>query len=178
MKMRILPGLLTISLFLMTGCKDLLDVEERFTFQYTFSVNTDEHSFSDSRVIDLAANVSIIDEYGSKIKEVKIEQAKFWLTTFSGPDSQQIESGSLRVSETDGSNLQLIAELSDLQLQALLNTPHELTIRDAGVQLLGDLAADPPHRFQLHGDMEINEGPLAFTAVFEFTAKMVANPLN
>lgn len=178
MKMRNLLFLLAMSLFITTSCKDLLDVEERFTFTYTFSVDTAENSFSHSQLIDLAGDVDVIDEYGSKIKEVKIEEVKFWLTAFSGPEAQHIESGSLRVSESDGSNLQLIAALSDLQLQDLLNTPHVLNLNDAGVTLLGDLAADPPHRFRLHGDMEINEGPLDFTAVFEFTAKMVANPLN
>ncbi len=173
----------TIILFLFisllfTGCKDLLDVEETFTFRQAFTVNTAQTTFDDARIFDLAANVDVIDEYGSKIKEVKIEKVEYWLTVFQGTEDQAFQGGSVSVSHQDGSDVTLVAALGEHSLHELLNSPQTLVPVTAGINMLGDLAADPPHRFKLHADAEVNEGPLNFVVVFEFTARMVANPLN
>ncbi len=178
MKKYILLALFAALAFLFAGCEDLLDVEETFTFTYSFSVDTDEHAFSGSQLINLSDDVDLIGEYGSKIKEVKIESVSFWLTEFSGTDTQSIESGSLKVSDADGENVQPITTLNGHYLHELLDNPQNLDINEAGVNLLNELAENPPHSFQLHADIEVNEGPLDFTAVFEFTARMVANPLE
>ncbi len=166
------------SFLLFTGCSDLFDVEETFTFRQIFTVNTDQATFSDSNVFDLAANVDVIDEYGSKIKEVKIEKVEYWLTAFQGSEEQVFQGGSLSVSNTDGSNVTLISAVGEHYLHELLNSPRTMVPGTAGINMLGELAADPPHRFMLHADGEVNEGPLNFVVVFEFTARMVANPLN
>ncbi len=169
---------LLFSLVFLSGCVDLLDVEKSFTFQQIFSVNTDQQTFNDSHLFDLAANVSIIEEYGSMIKEVRIEKVEFWLTAFVGSSEQAFEGGSLSVSNPDGSNTTLIASLGELVLQDLVNNKQTMTLNTSGVNMLGDLAAEPPHSFKLNTEGSVNQGPLIFTIVFEFTAKMVANPLN
>lgn len=161
-----------------TGCEDILDVEERFTFQHIIIVNTEDTSYDRSNTFDLADHVSVIDEYGSKIKEVKIEKVEYWLSVFQGTEDQRFEGGSLRVSPQGGAISTEVVSLGGHYLHALWNTPHELPLNNAGSKLLGELAADPPHRFDLHAQGSVNEGPLHFTIVFEFTAKMVANPLN
>lgn len=178
MKKFILVLLFAPLAFLFTSCEDLLDVEETFTFTYSFSVDTDENAFSGSQLINLSDDVNLIAEYGDKIKEVTIENVSFWLTEFNGPDTQKIESGSLQVSDASDENVQLIAALGSHLLHELLDSPETLDISQAGLNLLNELAENPPHSFRLHADIEVNEGPLDFTAVFEFTARMVANPLE
>lgn len=165
-------------LALCTGCKDVLDVEERFTFQHSVNVNTEDTSYGHTHAFNLANQVSVIDEYGSKIKKINIEKVEFWLTSFQGTEEQRFEGGSLRVSPPGGTNTTEIVSLGGHYLHALWNTPHELPLNSEGKNLLGELAADPPHRFDLHVEGIVNQGPLNFTVMFEFTAKMVANPLN
>lgn len=169
-------GLLSLMLFY--SCEDLLDVEETFTFEQEFVVNTPLHGFSQQQLYDLAAVVDVIDEYSDKIKEVKIQDVRFWLTTHQGSEEQSFTGGSLMVSDPAGGAPVEIASLGGHNLKALLNNPTALDYNNAGVSLLGDLAGEPPHRFILHADGSFNEGPLDFTLKMEFTAKMVANPLN
>ncbi len=178
MKKCILLTMATLLLFSLTACEDLLDVEERFSFTERYIVDTSQSSFDQTANMDLAANVDLIDEYGDKIKDVQVEKVEFWLEAFSGGEQQRFLSGSLSVAEDDGSDMKNIATLGEYTLQDLLNTPHELTPSSAGIEKLGTLAEESPHRFQLIMDADFNEGPLDFTVVVKVTAMMVANPLN
>ncbi len=161
-----------------SGCSDLLDVEEEFSFSQTFVVNTEMSSFEDTQVFNLAAAVDIIDEYGSKIKEIRIHRVEYYLIAFEGTDEQRFEGGSLFVSDPDGANETLIITFENHLLHELLNTPTEATPNNAGILLLQNLAKDPPHTFALHADATFNHGPLDFTIKFDFFGTMVANPLN
>jgi len=172
---------LAIGLFFFTACdeaEDLLDVTETFTFDQEFVVDTEHHEFSHEELFDLAADVDLIDDYGNKIKEVTIQEVTFWLTAHQGDPGQTMEGGSLLVSDPGDGNPVEIATMGTHVLQDLLDNPTELDLNNAGVELLGDLAAEPPHRFTLHADASFNEGPLDFTLMVEFTARMTANPLN
>ncbi len=174
----ILPALGFLVMILLYSCEDLLDVEESFTFEQEFVVNTPDYGFSQHQLYDLAAEEDVIDEYSDKIKEVKIQEVRFWLTTHQGSEEQTFTGGSLMVSDPAGGAPVEIASLGGHNLKALLHNPTVLDHHNAGVSLLGDLAAEPPHRFMLHADATFNEGPLDFTMKVEFISKMVANPLN
>ncbi len=178
MKNRASITFIILATFLLFACSDLLDVEESFKFSQEFVVDTDESEFADSELFDLADDVDVIDEYGSKIKEVKIDEVTFWLTAHAGGPDQMLESGSLRVSAPGGGPSLEIASLGAHNLQSLLNNPTVLDLNDPGINLLAELAEEPPHRFRLHADATFNEGPLDFTLKVEFSARMVANPLN
>ncbi len=167
----ILPALGLLSIILFYSCEDLLDVEETFTFEQEFVVNTEEQAFSHQELYDLAGEEDLIDEYGDKIKEVTIQEVRFWLTAHEGSEEQSFTGGSLMVSDPAGGAPVEIASLGGYNLKALLNNPTVLDHNNAGVSLLGDLAAEPPHRFRLHADGSFNEGPLDFTLKVEFAAK-------
>ncbi len=176
-KLPVITALICLA-FLFTQCKDLLDVEEDISFVAVFNVNTQQESFTRSQIYDLASNVDVIEEYGSKIKEVNINRVEIWITSLQAVEGQTFSGGSISVSRQDGSGETLVASLGGLVIQDLLNNKTTLTHNSEGIKLLGNLAADPPHRFQLHTQGDINEGPLAFIINMEFTGKMVANPLN
>ncbi len=181
MKRNVLLLMAVFGLFLIKACdevSDMLDVEETFEFQEEFVVSSEESFFEDSKLFDLAEEVSLIDQYGDKIKDVIIEEASFWLKDFAGSDEQMFTSGSLEVSDPDGSNKTLIISMADYVLHELEDSPTDLDLLSAGVNKLGDLATNPPHQFMLHYSAEFNEAPLDFTIVFKFKAKMIANPLN
>ncbi len=168
-----------LGLFLFYACdSDLLDVEQSFEFEEEFVVLANENTFGGSKVFDLAGEVDLINDYGSKIKDVIVEEASFWLKEHNGSDEQAMLGGSLFVSGPDGSNKELIIKMGEYILHELVNNRTDLDLNAAGVNKLGDLAANPPHRFMLHYEADVNEAPLDFTIVFKFKAKMVANPLN
>ncbi len=160
------------------ACEDLLDVEETFTFEQEFTIVTDQTDFSEWELIDLGSEVDVIEEYGDKIKEVHVEKSEFWLRDFHGDSDQHFEGGSVSVADPDGGNITLIGSIGQHNLQDLLDQPHPLEPEQQGLNRLGQLAEDPPHSFRLYYDASVNEGPVSFTVVFSFTAKMVANPLN
>lgn len=166
-------------LFIFNGCdEDLLDVTETFEFSEEFVVDTEVASYANSQLIDLAEDVKLIDDYGDKIKEVVITKADFWLKDLAEIEGQKLESGSLFVSNPDGTGKTAIVLMGEYVLADLVDTPTALSLEQAGIDKLDNLASNPPHRFMLHYEANFNEAPLDFTVVFEFEAKMVANPLN
>ena len=166
-------------LFVIHACdEDLLDVTETFEFSGEFVVDADDTYYTDSQLIDLAEDVSLIDDYGNKIKEVVITKADFWIKDLAEIEGQKLESGSLFVSNPDGSGKTAIILLGEYVLADLLNTPTALNLEQTGIDKLDKLASNPPHHFMLHYEAEFNEAPIDFTLVFDFEAKMVANPLN
>ena len=179
-KQILLISLACLAMACLSGCEELFDVEESFTFEHEFTVNTSQTSFSSSDLIDLSASSDVIGEYGSKIKEVRVEQLEIWLKRFNGSETQLLENALLAVSEPDGpgSGYSVIAEMEDMLLQSLLNSPVVLQTEKSGRDALGELAANPPHRFRMEFNASADEGPVDFTAVVRVTATMVANPLN
>jgi hypothetical protein len=166
-------------LFMLNACdEDLLDVTDTFEFEEEFIVDTNVTSFAASHLIDLSEDVDLIDEYGDKIKEVVITKADFWIKELVEVEGQTLDSGSLFVSNPDGSNKTAIVLMGEYVLADLVNNPTALNLEQAGIDKLDDLATNPPHQFMLHYEADFNEAPLDFTVVFEFEAKMVANPLN
>ncbi len=166
-------------LFLFQSCdEDLLDIQETFEFEASFPVIADVVEFDASQLFDLAGDVNLINQYGDKIKDVSIEEVSFWLEDFSGSEEQMLTEGVLSVSDEDGENQTVIINFSEYVLYELVDVPTELELQQAGVDKLGELAADPPHKFLLDFSATFNEAPLDFTITFKFKAKMVANPLN
>ena len=179
-KQLLLISFACLAMVCLPACEDLFDVEETFTFEHEFSVNSDQTSFESADVIDLSASADIIGEYGSKIKEVRVEQLEIWLKSFNGSDTQHLENALIAVSEAggSGSGYSIIAEMENLHLQSLLDSPVVLQTEKSGQEALEKLATSPPHRFRLHLNASADESPVDFTAVVKVTATMVANPLN
>lgn len=172
--------LAVFAMFFFTSCEDLLDVEEEFSFSIEFTIDTDETSFSASKLFDLSDDVDLIDEYGNKIKEINLDEIYVQITDHEGDINFMIDLGLLSVSEADGSNKKEISSIGSFNLSELVNNPMSLVVNQAGADLLEDLAKNPPHRLMLHYEIEISEAhlPINFDIKFEFNATMVANPLN
>lgn len=172
--------LAAFAMFFFASCEDLLDVEEQFSFSVEFPVEANETSFSASELFDLSDEVDLIDEYGDLIKDVNLDEIQVQITAYEGDIDVEIDMGVLSVSEADGSNMQVIASIGSFNLLDLVDNPTDIDLNAAGVALLGDLAENPPHQLMLHYSLELSEAdlPLNFVVKFEFTATMVANPLN
>ncbi len=173
------------AVFFLASCDEdlidgLLDVEESFSFSVELPVMTDESDFSATEIFDLSDEVDLINDYGDLIKEVNLEHIYFQIVDYEEDIDVTVDAGSLYVMQVDGSNQQLITNLGELNLLDLVDNPTELTLNEAGVNLLGDLAKTPPHSFMLQYEIQVDEEnlPINFTVEFEFTATMVANPLN
>lgn len=165
-------------MFLLQGCEDdLLDVTESFTYEAEMVVSSDDLTYTTSEVIDLAADVELINQYGDKIKDIEIEELKYWLTVFNGTAEQKIVNATLVIADENGNDPKTIATVTDQLLQPLLNNQTDLTLNQEGVDRLADLIQNAPHKFKLTFATTSNEVPLDFTVKFKFTIKMTANPL-
>lgn len=169
--------LLLAGILLFTRCEDALDVTESFTYETEFVVSSDNATYSNTQLIDMASEVDLIAEYGDKIKDIQIEEVKYWLTAFNGSETQKIVVSTLNVADENGADPVNIATVQDQLLQPLLNTPTPLTVNAAGVDKLANLIQNSPYKFQLSFNNEANAAPLNFTVKFSFTIKMTANPL-
>lgn len=175
------PGILFLivcaSLFSLTSCEDLLDVKKTFTFEHEFHVTSDELSFQETAVIDMQQKNSLIKDYGSKIKKIEILEIRYWLTYFDGPENQQYNNLILDVAQADGSEVKNIVTLNNVVLITLQGNPTVLQTSATGLDKLSDLIEKPPHNLSLNLSGSVNEVPLDFKVVFEFEARMTANPL-
>jgi len=177
-KYLLIISLAGLAMACLVSCEDLLDVEETFSFEHEFAVNTNETSFSSSDVVDLSASSDVIGDYGDKIKEIRVEELEIRLRRFNGSETQLLESASIVIAEPDGSGKSTIAQMDDLFLHSLLNSPIVLQTEKNGRDSMEELATSPPHRFRMYLHASVDEGPADFTAVVKVTATMVANPLN
>ena len=165
------------SLFSLSSCEDWLDVKKTFTFEHEFHVTSGDLSFQEFVIIEMQNEESLIEEYGSKIKDIEIEEVRYWLTDHQGSLDQQYNSLILDVAEADGSDSRNIVTLQDVVLAPLLGTPAILSTNDQGIEKLSDLIRTPPHTFSLDLAGDVNEVPVDFRVVFEFKIRMTANPL-
>ena len=165
--------------FSMLSCKSLLDVKRSFSFSQEFTISEDHIlSFSEFEVVDMTVAESLIGEYGSKIKDIEIEEIKYWLKAHQGPGGQTVTNFVLDVARADGSNATNIVTLSNVALAGLLNNPTVAAVNPTGVALASELIKNAPHKLKFLTSGNVNEGPISFTVVVELKIKMTANPLN
>jgi hypothetical protein len=165
-------------LFLLQSCDDdLLDVTESFTYETELVVLSQDLTYFVSEDIDLAADVELINKYGDKIKDIEIEEVKYWLSAFNGSAEQKIVEATFVIADENGSDPKTIATVTDQLLQPLLNNQTDLTLNQEGIDKLANLIQEPPHKFKLIFNTLANEIPLDFTVKVKFTVKMTANPL-
>ena len=167
--------------FLITGtaCKELLDVKRTFTFEQEFTIiESESTSFSELEIVNMAAAQSLIAEYGEKIKKIEIQELKYWLKNYEGPDGQTLINLDFDVARMDGTNVTNILSINDVVLAGLVNNPTVANVNNEGIAFAGELIKTPPHNlwFQVSGNL--NEGPISFTMAFEFKIQMTANPLS
>jgi hypothetical protein len=169
---------LLLSLTFMSGCKDLLDVTEDFTFEHSFIITGSSLSFSRTDLIDLMEKSDVIDEYGDKIKQVEINKVECWLTSHQGSSTQTLVSGSLKVADDSGTGFSTVTAMQDQNLSQLYINPTDVPLNSGGINKMNSLTKNPPHKLTLSLDGTLNEAPVDLTIVFKFTGTITANPLN
>jgi hypothetical protein len=167
-----------IALVLFSGCKDLLDVEKDFIFEKEIVVKGNPLTFMSENFVDLTEDNDLVDEYGDKIKEMDIEQVRYWVKSHNGTATQALTTGTLKVANADNTDPQTIVSLQQIVFSTLIQNPQVLQMNPAGVNKLNKKIKEPPHTFTLFLDGTLNEGPADFVVVFEFSGRMTANPLN
>lgn len=165
-------------LFLFQSCEDsLLDFNQTLTYSYEVPVVSVDSVFAISELVDLASQDSIINEYGSKIKEINIIEVKYWLTAFEGDDDQTIIEATLKIADENNAGEKTITTISNQNLKALLNTPTVLNVNQDAINSMQELIKNSPHKFRLSFANSSNKPPLNFKVNFEFKYELVANPL-
>lgn len=176
---RFFPLLALFSLLTLQSCDDeLFDVKESFTFQQEFVVLTNDATYQDQAIVNLAEKETLIEDYGSKIKDIEIESVKYWLKAHNGSTDQRLDYVSLEVANADASDVSGIADLQNVNLAALLNNSTALSAEATGIAKLENLIKQQPHTFMLKLNAGFNEVPADFIVVFEFKVKMTANALK
>ena len=174
-----LPFIAIFGLFLLNSCdEDLFDITETFTFEHEFVVFEQDDSFQEFISINLSQKETLIEQYGSKIKKIEIQEVKYHLKAHNGSQEQKLVNLSLKSANADGSDPRNIVELQDVVLSGLLNNPTVLNVNAQGIQKLNNLIETPPHTFGLFMEAQVDETPADFTVVFTFRTRMTANPLN
>lgn len=167
-----------IALVFLSGCKDIFDVEKDFVFEKEIVIKGNPLTFSSENFVDLTEDNDLVDEYGDKIKEMDIEQVRYWVKSQTGSATQALTTGTLKVANADKSDPQTIVSLQQIVVSSLLQNPQVLQMNPSGANKLGAKIKEPPHTLTLILDGILNEGPADFVLVFEFSGRMTANPLN
>jgi hypothetical protein len=165
-------------LWLQSCENDVLDITESFTYENEFIVYSTDTVSTIVQTVDIAAQSSIISEYGNKIKSIEITGVTYWLTMHQGADDQKIVEGHLRVSDVNDQGMAIIATISDVNLNQLVDNPEELPVEQDGLDRMGKLIKNSPYSFKLIYSNACNKGPLNFTVKFSYTIIMTANPIK
>lgn len=177
MKKSILLSLvLFLALGLMTGCSKL-DITEEFDIEITFIANSTTAAYDDKIVFDATESSDIIADYADKIKEIEILNVTVRLTSFNGPDDQEIVLNTLSVASESGEGETTVGTVSDVLLKPLLDTEMPVTIEQAGIDRFCELIKDSPHKALVSNVGTASSEPIDFVCVFTFEVKMTANPL-
>jgi hypothetical protein len=179
MKPSVLLMLAALAMIWLQSCEsDVLDITESFTYENEFTVYSTDTVSTIVQTVDMAAQSSIIKDYGDKIKSIEITEVTYWLTMHQGADDQKIIESRLQVSDLSDQGMATIATLSDMNLSQLVNNPQNLPVDQAGLDRMEELIKNSPHSFKLTFNNACNKAPLDFTVKFSYKIKMTANPLN
>lgn len=176
---KVIPLVLTfiLSVFVFQSCEDALDVNQEFELTQEIPVVSETAAIDGNSILDASAGSSYIADYGDKIKTIEILEAKYSLTSFTGPDDQKINNALFKVSDEAGAGEATISTITDQNLKELTTTEKSLTINQAGVDRLAELIKSAPHKAKLWFVGDASSAPLVFTLKVKFKVKMVANPL-
>jgi hypothetical protein len=140
-------------------------------------IDSDDNGYFSSDLVNFAEEVSVIDEYGDKIKKIDISKVSLSVRNHNGPQDQEIQSASIEVANEDGSEAILISSIENQVLSALEDDAVELDLNAEGIEKLNRLIRQKPHTLRIVLNGQLNEGMADFTAVFDFEGRMTANPL-
>ena len=169
-------GIVLLVFFISPACEEL-DVSYEFFIEHEIEVVSSSKEFDVEEILNASDASSYIKEYGDKIKSIDILDVTFQLTRFNGPDSQQINTATLKVSDENGGGPVEISTITNINLLDALNNVQPLQVNPAGVDRLAALIKAPPHTAMLTFVGNANEEPLDFKVLFRFKVVMVASPL-
>jgi hypothetical protein len=179
MKPTILLLMVAMSMLWLQSCEsDVLDISETFTYENEFTIYSTDTVSTIVQTVDMAAQSSIIKDYGNKIKSIEITDVTYWLVMHQGSDDQKIVEGSLQISDLSDQGMATIATIANVNLSQMVDNPQNLPVQQAGIDRMEELIKNSPHSFKLTYTNACNEAPLNFTVKFRYTIKMTANPLN
>lgn len=179
MKPTILLLMAAMAMLWMQSCEsDVLDISESFTYENEFTVYSTDTVSTIVQTVDMAAQSSIINEYGNKIKSIEVTGVTYWLVMHQGSDDQKIVEAHLQVSDLSDQGIATIATVTDVNLSQMVDNPQNLPVQQGGIDRMEELIKNSPHSFKLTYTNACNEAPLDFTVKFRYTIKMTASPLK
>ena len=169
-------GIVLLAFVIFPACEEL-DVSYEFYIEQEIEVVSSSKEFDVEEILNASDASSYIKEYGGNIKTIDILDVTYQLTHFNGPDDQQINTATLKVSDENGGGPVEISTATNINLLDALNNVQALQVNQAGVDRLAELIKAPPHTAMLTFVGNANEEPLDFKVLFRFKVVMVASPL-
>ncbi|MHC1706843.1 MAG: hypothetical protein AB9842_04885 [Bacteroidales bacterium] len=156
---------LILSAFTFNSCEDdVLTTDFSVTLSQDFVVTEINDSvFIKDTIVDATDQSGDIEKYKEQIETVSVEKVTYLLTSFTGDNTHELETGVLTLSDTAGANAQNIVQLSNVNLMNLLNNETELAVNTGAAELLSTLVKESPHTFKLHTEGQVNKTAFDFT---------------
>jgi len=173
-KILILIGLLSFTIFF--SC-DQPEISENITLTVDFIIDDDSTTFDNTVLLNAFDESHVLRDYGNHITGIEIRNMVYYMTFFTGPGGQQINTGSFEVAGHDGSGAALIGAISNENLQNLLYQQKELNLQQEGISRLEELIQNNPHEFRLRLSGKSNLVPNDYTLTLEIELRMFALPL-
>lgn len=173
---KILIAIFTGILLLPLSCKES-EIAENITLKVDFVFNDSGVEFSQYVDINAYDESQVLRTYNQNITGIKVTGINCYMTYFTGPAGQQINSGNLEVADRDGSGPVIVGSLKDENLQVLLYQYGQLVLKEEGVTRLEKLIKNDPHEFRLKFSGISNLSPNEYTLTMEIQLKMIAIPL-
>ena len=153
------------------------EISENITLAIDFIIDEENKAFDNIILLNAFEESHVLLDYGENITGIEILSIVYYMTDFSGPGGQQINTGSLEVAGRDGAGAALIGTISNENLQDLLYEQKELNLQQDGISRLEELIQKDPHEFRLRLSGISNLAPNDYTLTMEIELRMFAIPL-
>lgn len=158
------------------SCKDddILTQDFNIVLSKSFDVNQADTIISINQLLDAVAESDEISKYSDHIEDFTLEKVTYVLTAFTGPADQNIINATLDVAEKTGANRTNLANISNVNLASLMGNETQLSLNQAGTNLVTAKLGKDPWAINIYFDGNANKGPLDFAVKFRFYIKMKA----
>ena len=153
-----------------SGCSVSKDFE--FELQREFAVLYDGTTYAVTQSVDATQLSDDFDTHQDEIDNVRLLGASYLVTQFTGTATQEIVSATLKVGGLSETPTEVVASVSNVNLQGAAAGEQELTLNDAGKTKVEDLIGAEPFAANLSFEGSVNEAPVNFH--IRFTLRMKA----
>ena len=160
-----------ISLFFLCSC-DALEVTREITFDLEYPVKSSGQAFSTEMILDPYEESEDFETVEDKMESAEIIRIEYTVTYFNGPDEQKLEQAEWLISDSLGTDPQVLCSITNANLQSMTSEIRELPMNPAGTKRFDDMVENSNYKSIITFRGQSNSAPVDFRLKLFITMKV------